>query len=324
MVTKLPLLFDIVSLSISRCLACSQWRAKSLPVPHWLCAISFSWCGKIRSSPPACRSKVSPRYFMLIAEHSMCQPGRPRPNGASHCAQAGSSLLSFQSTKSRAFSFSYLSVSTRAPAWIPAASSRGEAPVLRERGDPEVDRAVRRVGVAARGQALDESDHVRDVLGRPRHVLRPLHPQRLHVLLEAADVLRREAREVLARRLGLLDDAVVHVGHVHDLAHAVAEVRERAPQHVDRHEGPEVPDVRPVVDGGAAGVEAELGRVLRHERLDLAAQRVEQPDRRQHVAFRMRAVRSSLQPAGPAQASTALTSPASASLALAPARAASA
>ncbi len=65
---------------------------------------------------------------MLMAEHSMCQPGRPRPKGASHCAHAGSSAFAFQSTKSRAFSFSYLSVSTRAPAWIPATSSRDNRP----------------------------------------------------------------------------------------------------------------------------------------------------------------------------------------------------
>ncbi len=65
---------------------------------------------------------------MLMAEHSMCQPGRPRPKGASHCAHSGSSLFTFHSTKSRAFSFSYLSVSTRAPALIPATSSRDSRP----------------------------------------------------------------------------------------------------------------------------------------------------------------------------------------------------
>ena len=65
---------------------------------------------------------------MLMAEHSRCQPGRPRPNGASHWAQAGSSLLAFQSTKSRAFSLSYLSVSTRAPALMPSTSSRASLP----------------------------------------------------------------------------------------------------------------------------------------------------------------------------------------------------
>ncbi len=65
---------------------------------------------------------------MDMAEHSMCQPGRPRPKGASQWAHSGSSSFAFQRTKSRAFSLSYLSVSTRAPAWIPATSSRESFP----------------------------------------------------------------------------------------------------------------------------------------------------------------------------------------------------
>ncbi len=65
---------------------------------------------------------------MPMAEHSRCHPGRPRPKGASHCAQAGSSPLAFQSTKSRASSFSYLSLSTRAPALMPDTSRRERRP----------------------------------------------------------------------------------------------------------------------------------------------------------------------------------------------------
>ena len=45
------------------------------------CASSFSWCGKTRSSPPPWMSNCAPRYFVAIAEHSRCQPGRPRPHG---------------------------------------------------------------------------------------------------------------------------------------------------------------------------------------------------------------------------------------------------
>ena len=42
-------------------------------------AISFSWCGKTRSRPPPWMSNSCPRYRQHMAEHSMCQPGRPRP-----------------------------------------------------------------------------------------------------------------------------------------------------------------------------------------------------------------------------------------------------
>ena len=99
-------------------------------------------------------------------------------------------------------------------------------------------------------------DHLRDVLGRAGHVLGPLEAQRRHVLLEGPHVLGGEGAEVGARLLGLLDDPVVHVGHVHDLADPVAEVAQRAAQHVGGHERPEVADVRAVVDRGPAGVEA--------------------------------------------------------------------
>ncbi len=58
-------------------------------------------------------SKVSPRRAIDIAEHSMCQPGRPGPQGDS---QEGSpSLAPFHSAKSPAYALRS-SISTRAPA----------------------------------------------------------------------------------------------------------------------------------------------------------------------------------------------------------------
>src|SRR5256885_8800652 len=74
----------------------------------------------MRSSPPACRSKVGPSSAIDITEHSMCHPGRPRPIGVSHDASPG--FGAFQSAKSRALSFSYSSTSTRAPSSMPAKS----------------------------------------------------------------------------------------------------------------------------------------------------------------------------------------------------------
>src|SRR6266576_2732606 len=51
---------------------------------------------------------------------------------------------------------------------------------------------------------------------------------------------------------------VVHVGEVHHLGHLVAKVAQAAPQQVLEAEGAEVADVSIVVDGGAAGVDADL------------------------------------------------------------------
>ena len=85
-VTKLPRDLDIFSLSTLTNPLCIQVLAKGpwLGFAASLCAISFSWCGKMRSIPPPWMSNPKPRYFALIAEHSMCQPGRPLPHGLGH------------------------------------------------------------------------------------------------------------------------------------------------------------------------------------------------------------------------------------------------
>ena len=44
-------------------------------------------------------SKAGPRYFVAMAEHSRCQPGRPRPHGVGHDGSPG--LAAFHSAKSR-------------------------------------------------------------------------------------------------------------------------------------------------------------------------------------------------------------------------------
>jgi hypothetical protein len=161
-----------------------------------------------------------------------------------------------------------------------------------------------------------------DVLGRPG-IAWALEPEGAHVLFEGADELGGEAAQVLPRLLRLLDDPVVHVGHVHDLADAVAEVLQGAAQDVRRHEGAEVPDVGAVVDRGAARVEGHLRRLQGREGLDLRGEGVEESQLVAHFAPRIKAVRSSVQPAAPAQASTAATSASSVAAAPRPALSAS-
>ena len=58
-------------------------------------------------------SKCRPRYFMLMAEHSMCQPGRPGPQGLSHDGSPG--FERFQ-RRSRRDDASAIEGSIRAPA----------------------------------------------------------------------------------------------------------------------------------------------------------------------------------------------------------------
>src|SRR2546428_859659 len=112
-VKKLPSDFDIFSWSTVTNPLWTQYRANSLSVAEQDWAISFSWCGKMRSWPPPWMSKVSPRCFMDMAEHSMCHPGRPGPHGLGHAGSPG--LEDFHSAKSIGLRLRS-STSTRAPA----------------------------------------------------------------------------------------------------------------------------------------------------------------------------------------------------------------
>ena len=82
--TTLPADLLILRPSKSRCSACTQWRTTSVPVTELLCARSSSWWGKRRSIPPVCTSIDVPSSLRLMALHSVCQPGKPTPQGVSH------------------------------------------------------------------------------------------------------------------------------------------------------------------------------------------------------------------------------------------------
>src|SRR6266545_2354993 len=63
---------------------CTQIDTTPCPPAPSDWAISSSWCGNLLSLPPVWMSKRSPRCFMDIAEHSICQPGYPSPQGLGH------------------------------------------------------------------------------------------------------------------------------------------------------------------------------------------------------------------------------------------------
>ena len=76
---------------------------------------------------------------MLIAEHSMCQPGRPGPIAVSHDGSPG--LGPFHRAKSRTSSLPYSSDSTRSPTRIASGSRRASRPYaghdeMRKKMDP--------------------------------------------------------------------------------------------------------------------------------------------------------------------------------------------
>ena len=93
-----------------------------------------------------------------------------------------------------------------------------------------------------------------------------LEPERARVLAERGDELVGVLAQRHARLLRPGDGPVVDVGEVHHLPDAVpALVLQRAAQHVEADEGPEVPDVAAVVDREAAGVHADRVVAKRRE-----------------------------------------------------------
>ena len=170
----------------------------------------------MRSSPPAWRSMSSPRNLVAMAEHSMCQPGRPGPRAVSQNCSPG--LAAFQRAKSRAASFSYSSTSTRAPSSMPSKSFLESLPYSGNAGDAEVPGAVLGlVGDVFGGELLDEGDHLGDAAGGVGDVLGVLDAEGVEVFEEGALELGGVLGDGDAGGGGVADDLVVDVGDVHDV-----------------------------------------------------------------------------------------------------------
>ncbi len=213
---------------------------------------------------------------MLIAEHSMCQPGRPGPIAVSHDGSPG-----FGRLPQREVADVVLAVFVGLdPLPDPEALGieAGQDAVGRPRRDPEEDRAVvGPVGVAAFEQRLDEGHDLVDVAGRARQDIRGRHPERRRVGQEGGHVPLGEGVGRLAGRGRAADDLVVDVGDVHHPGHRVAAPAQVADEQVGEQERAEVADMGRPVDRRSARVDADPVVAQRHERARLPRQRVVQP-----------------------------------------------
>ena len=203
----------------------------------------------------------------------MCQPGRPRPKGASQAAPTDEVPGVLLGVFVRAHALA-------GPGPQLAPVELGEASVGREARDSEIDRAVLPlVRHPAVEQALDHLDHGTDVLGRAGLSVGRPDPEPVPVLLERAG----EGFHVLAQRHALAqgrgNGAVVHIRQVHDMEDLEPARLQPSAQEVLEQEGAEVPDVRVVVDRGAAGVQRGPPRLQRSERLDPAGEGLVEPER---------------------------------------------
>src|SRR3989304_6320867 len=131
----------------------------------------------MRSWPPPWMSSGWPRYLRDMAEHSMCQPGRPRLRLLPEYEVTGV-LLALARLDAGAGEHR-------------VEVAGGQLAVVRLAPDAEVDVAVRLVGVAALDEALDHPDDGGDLVGGAGVDVRLLDVERRHVLEELLDVLLR-------------------------------------------------------------------------------------------------------------------------------------
>ena len=201
-------------------------RANSWPSARD-CASSFSWCGKTRSSPPPWISNAGPSSSSAITEHSMCQPGRPRPHGrvpprvlARLVRLPEREVARILLARVRLLLLHLVRPLARELAVVGVARGRGS----RRRRRPRTrSRARRARSMNATMLGID--------LARLRQVVGPAEAERVRVLEVP---LRRARGELGARVRRRLVDLVVDVGDVVDERGVVAARAEPVPQpHAD-------------------------------------------------------------------------------------------
>jgi hypothetical protein len=121
--------------------------------------------------------------------------------------------------------------------------------------------------VAGVEEAPDHVDHAADGLGGARLRHRGMHPQRVHVGVEAGQLGVGQLEVAHAKLARLGKDRVVDVGDVADHAHLVAELLEAPDEQVVRQVRGRVAQVGGVVRRDAAHVHAHhRPRLERHDR----------------------------------------------------------
>ena len=147
----------------------------------------------------------------------MCHPGNPSPHGLSHFTIRPGSAA-FQSVKSRGSRFRGSAVYSDRLQKLGLVDVAGELSVARKLRYFEVNIAFGFVGVALLDQLLDDLDHLRDVVGGLRELVRGPDSELLFVFEKAVGVELGN----LGRRLSFLDgggDDLVLAAFEHLLAH---------------------------------------------------------------------------------------------------------
>jgi len=119
-------------------------------------------------------------------------------------------------------------------------------------------------------QRRDDVDHLGNMLGRPRHDLRPLVAKRVKILEKILRIRLSEFVNADIPRRRLVDDPVVDIGQVHHVRQLVALELQIPPQNVAKNESPKIADMGKIPDRRPADVHADLARFERLKFLDLS------------------------------------------------------
>jgi hypothetical protein len=134
--------------------------------------------------------------------------------------------------------------------------------------------AIRRIGVAAGDQALDDRDHFGDMFGRPRLDIGGQAAQRRHILLEDSVGLFGEFADGNPALGGAGVDLVVDVGDVADIGDMTRAIffAQQAIKHVEDDQRTGVADMGEIIDRRPADIEPHIARVERRKDFPIASQ----------------------------------------------------
>ena len=193
-----------------------------------------------------------------MAEHSMCQPGRPGPQRDSHAGS--SSRDGCHKTKSNG---SRLFRSSGSPAVKCRQLQHDDAVLVTdltetgEFGDFEVDRAVHLVGDARLEGAPDHGEDLRDRPRRSRFAVDREQVDQLHIAFELGHLLGGEVQVVDAQLSSLAQHVVVDVGDISHAAGLVAGVAKTSLQDIETEIDVGVTEVGRVIGRDAAAVDGD-------------------------------------------------------------------
>ena len=149
----------------------------------------------------------------------------------------------------------------------------GQFPIARKTGYTEIDGAVfRLIGMALIHELLDHGDHLGNMVRGGRVVFCGLDVQRLQILEKGSFKGLGKGVKRHAGLDGTGDRLVIHIGQVHHLNHPETGILDAAAKEILKDIRPEVADMRVVIDGGSAGIEAKGLSLQRHDRFQLLSQ----------------------------------------------------